>query len=631
MAEYNDNQAWGEFGKAAGVAELFERVVALRLYAHEIGKRAYNLELPANYPGVESPPVEFDGDWVSFQAKYAGDLKTPWARIRASVEVALVKKATGYYKLDRIFIYTSGTPGAGKGDGRHTDRIAIDELAASGDIELVWRFGTQVLDAAKGIPDLWALFDSTSPRLRGPEQVADQSIVPATAFVGREDALDQLLAFLEDDRPFLWWAVEGPAGAGKTRLLTEFARRTPSEWSMAWLGAGPERLAHQHVTGPLVLVVDGLLAHGVDELSEMLEFFSATPPAHKLRLLVVDRDPGRWERQLTAGNTNTSARFRYKHALSVDELDREDWATLVRNIAAILKIDSDELLERFPAGEGSTPLDLYLRVQAEVDDVPEAVRKLLADDRKHHYPQVQDSVLDAAASFTIVRSCDRAALGNCEALSHLLGNAAESTDLRLVLGATRGDDPYDSINGIMPDLVGELFVLDRWQLTPLVTPPSLSHAIDLGVPGAVVDFFHRASSDYPSHEALQLLDTDAPEDARRARTWVLAQAAAVPNLYPHQPTLAINLLRHVSRHEPALGFQALLQLLQVRSGRSTTLPSLADLDNPSHHIQVQLPVTGMNDVQGVVLEPALSRSSPRSIGWTGIPLGRESSPACMTN
>ena len=48
---------------------------------------------------------------------------------------------------------------------------------------------------------------------------------------GRCDELEQLKKFLNDPKPFAWWAIVGSGGSGKSRLALEFLKSLPPNWS----------------------------------------------------------------------------------------------------------------------------------------------------------------------------------------------------------------------------------------------------------------------------------------------------------------------------------------------------------------------------------------------------------------
>ena len=49
-------------------------------------------------------------------------------------------------------------------------------------------------------------------------------------FCGRTSEMSQLQNFLEEDQKFLWWAITGQAGAGKSRLALEFLKQSAGKW-----------------------------------------------------------------------------------------------------------------------------------------------------------------------------------------------------------------------------------------------------------------------------------------------------------------------------------------------------------------------------------------------------------------
>jgi hypothetical protein len=60
-------------------------------------------------------------------------------------------------------------------------------------------------------------------------------VAQSTTFCGRSGELAQLDAFLNDERPFLWWVVAAPAGSGKSRLALELCLNVADEWDSGFL------------------------------------------------------------------------------------------------------------------------------------------------------------------------------------------------------------------------------------------------------------------------------------------------------------------------------------------------------------------------------------------------------------
>lgn len=55
-------------------------------------------------------------------------------------------------------------------------------------------------------------------------------------FYGRDQEMEELRKFVEAENDFSWWAVTGEGGAGKTRLVYEFAKKMRSDgWNDEWI------------------------------------------------------------------------------------------------------------------------------------------------------------------------------------------------------------------------------------------------------------------------------------------------------------------------------------------------------------------------------------------------------------
>ena len=84
------------------------------------------------------------------------------------------------------------------------------------------------------------------------------------SFVGRRNELEHLQAFCQADEQISWWAVSGPGGMGKSRLVYEFANAKRAEgWKIHWLGHNDYvNLANwMPPTDPCIVVADDVQAY----------------------------------------------------------------------------------------------------------------------------------------------------------------------------------------------------------------------------------------------------------------------------------------------------------------------------------------------------------------------------------
>lgn len=125
---------------------------------------------------------------------------------------------------------------------------------------------------------------------------------PAAPFVGRDAELEQLLRFVQDEeeRPFRWWAVTAPGGAGKTRLAFELqnALLRAGGWDVAALH--PSLLQREDLKlselsnaypGRTLLIADYVQQY-TEELHGLLAQLSAPNLRRQspLRLLLLERN-----------------------------------------------------------------------------------------------------------------------------------------------------------------------------------------------------------------------------------------------------------------------------------------------------------------------------------------------------
>jgi len=114
--------------------------------------------------------------------------------------------------------------------------------------------------------------------------------------LARETELELLDEFLSGDNKFGWWAIHGPAGAGKSRLAFEFVTRNQEAWDGGFVPP------HQQLVGPMTAwtptrdslwVIDYAAATGtrlIEILSALAASFQNSP--RKVRILLLERSAG---------------------------------------------------------------------------------------------------------------------------------------------------------------------------------------------------------------------------------------------------------------------------------------------------------------------------------------------------
>ena len=119
-------------------------------------------------------------------------------------------------------------------------------------------------------------------------------------FTGRKKELDALAAFCDQDDRISWWAVTGPGGMGKSRLVYEFAKQKQREgWCIERFGANQAKsrstaslgdLAQfQPETAPSLVVLDDVQGH-MEQVRAWLSKTAFLRRSEKLRILLLERE-----------------------------------------------------------------------------------------------------------------------------------------------------------------------------------------------------------------------------------------------------------------------------------------------------------------------------------------------------
>ncbi|MBD5098183.1 MAG: hypothetical protein HDT35_01270 [Clostridiales bacterium] len=111
------------------------------------------------------------------------------------------------------------------------------------------------------------------------------------SFVGRKDELMRLWEFCQHSEQISWWAVTGPGGMGKSRLVYQFTNEQEAAgWDVRWLKHNEyDGLAHWiPPTDRCIVVADDVQAH-IQAVGSWITSVSARLRSEKLRILLLER------------------------------------------------------------------------------------------------------------------------------------------------------------------------------------------------------------------------------------------------------------------------------------------------------------------------------------------------------
>ena len=119
-------------------------------------------------------------------------------------------------------------------------------------------------------------------------------------FTGRKKELEALKAFCDSDENISWWAVTGPGGMGKSRLVYEFTnQRREDGWQIKRFEAHPSKDSKATEiealeawfpgTSRTIVVLDDVQAH-MERVRTWLTTVVRRPRSEKLRILLLERE-----------------------------------------------------------------------------------------------------------------------------------------------------------------------------------------------------------------------------------------------------------------------------------------------------------------------------------------------------
>ncbi len=113
-------------------------------------------------------------------------------------------------------------------------------------------------------------------------------------FTGRTKELEQLMDFCKNPKQISWWAVTGPGGMGKSRLVYEFTEARKKEgWEIVWLNQNqdiyPRLLDWTPPVDQCILVADDVQSY-LQAIGNWISSVSKKKRSEKLRILLLERE-----------------------------------------------------------------------------------------------------------------------------------------------------------------------------------------------------------------------------------------------------------------------------------------------------------------------------------------------------
>lgn len=255
-------------------------------------------------------------------------------------------------------------------------------------------------------PDAYQKLDDEMRRFVGPVKRDDVLMFNAgrIKYVGRIAELEALERFCSSPVNNEWWAVTGPGGMGKSRLIYEFTNKKRGEgWKVLWFSREQyHRLTDLQLPAENTIVVLDDVQADTQTAGEWLKAMRTHRRANRLRILLIEREgadygSADWLRVLRSGNPYSDPLAQWCHNktfLHLEPLTDEDLKAIMESCAEALgkSIDPDALLTALNRADGELRRPLYALAIAEA--------ACGGEDPLHWDPErVLDEMLDRELAF----------------------------------------------------------------------------------------------------------------------------------------------------------------------------------------------------------------------------------------
>ncbi len=538
---------WPHFIKdpQEGLTKKFENL-CLDYFLISNGLKHPEVHRFSNQAGVEIKPVQnAEGKYISFQSKYTD--APAWTQFDKSLKKTITyKKAkkSNYDLLSEITYYTNREIG-----DETAKQEKLDKLAKESGIELIWIYGDYLLrtignDLAYKQLIIDYFLNEQQPILHINEQAPGEGLyryvytVKGLPFVNFESQFQSLDKFCNNSEDLLWWSITGNAGSGKSRLAFEYSKKLlDDKWNAGFLGdkENLKCLVDSQPNKSTFIIVDYVVGQE-SELSSILVSLSnkykGQGAKYKIRILFLERNLDSWLSKFMREGTSShsvlsSSRYKDLKFLSLKTLDMSseqeqlEFVKVVMNHFEIEKKPKKFLKTGFDIFPKATYLFFYILADFLPEWKPsmsreEVFRILLKRDEEQRWKpnnirpkNVRNLVLSTISGGLEIEELGQIAISSKKAITQhqlMVGNFQSSI-----------------LEPLIPDLVGELFVLDHFKNNGSILQDEFDKLIQkllkLGKNTQMVSFFTKCSNDYPNHTTLKCLTKPFKGNDKNILTW----------------------------------------------------------------------------------------------------------------